>query len=509
MATPINHVFVLMLENRSFDHIFGFSDITGTDAVTGAPTRANGLDAAAPPANPLPGNASVPASVGDAPFQLSAGNKDPGHEFSNTLVCLCGGGAWSAPNIDADGRLAGNAYPQAAPGLANSGFVANAVDGGSDAPGLVMRSFSREQLPVLNALAREFVLCDAWYSSLPGPTWPNRFFVHAASSAGLDDSPSNMATAEDFALGFDLPNGTIFDRLTSKGLDWKVIEGDAFPQVLAIKGMTAAEANGHFHDIDHLSEVINDPAFNAAYVFIEPDYDVLHNFQGGNSMHPLGDVRRGEQLIKTVYETLHASSVWDSSLLVVLFDEHGGFYDHVAPPVATPPGDTQPGSANNRHNFAFDRLGLRVPCIIASPWVGQNIIDHRPYDHSAIAKTLANLFDLGAPLTARDNAAQGFESLLLNAKRNTPDTLQNPAPGPLAATTATASGADASTAGFAQVALARHLSITPPAAQQAIVDNFNAAAGQPQATAAFLHAAHDAIMQWKQKGRPAPPATQP
>lgn len=505
-ASPIKHVFVLMLENRSFDHILGFSALTGIDAKTGAPTRANGIDPAAPPTNPNPRRASEPvaANANGTPFQLSNTHKDPGHEFENTMTCLCGAGAWGPPNVDANGKLVGR-YPAAAPGKANSGFVANYAACGSDRPEWAMNSYTPAQLPVINALAREFVVCDAWFSSLPGPTWPNRFFVHAASSAGLDASPSDGATIEDYVAGFDLPDGTIFDKLSAKGLNWKVIEGDSFPQVLAIEGMTLAKVAGHFHDMDDFGKVINDAAFDAAYVFIEPDYDVSHNFQGGNSMHPLGDVRKGEQLVKTVYETLRASRVWQDSLLVVLFDEHGGFYDHVVPPMATPPGDAGPGSRYNTHNFAFDRLGLRVPCIIASPRVGKNVIDHRRYDHSSIPKTLTRLFDLAGPLTARDGAANSFESLIGNPPRDTPMTLPAPASGPLGAVTETASPADASAAGFARIALARHLSVAPAEQQQAIKDNFQKSRSDANATSAFLSTADAAIRQWKQRGRQMPP----
>jgi phospholipase C len=504
---PIKHVFVLMLENRSFDHIFGFSNLTGLDAVTGQPTQANGVDPATIPTNPdpRPEHTPVAANANATPFQLSATNKDPGHEFHNTLVCLCGADAWGPPNIDSAGRLVGNAYPQAATGKANSGFVENYAACGADRPDWAMNCFTPTQLPVLNALAREFVLCDGWYSSLPGPTWPNRFFVHAASSAGLDDSPCNVATAEDYALGFELPNGTIFKKLENKGQNWKVIEGDSFPQVLAIKGMTTAALEGHFHDMDDFESLINDDGFDAAYVFIEPAYDVPHNFQSGNSMHPLGDVRKGEQLVKTVYETLRASKVWDSSVLVVLFDEHGGFYDHVAPPAAVPPGDTLPGAKNNVHNFAFDRLGLRVPCIIASPWVGKNSIDHRQYDHSSIPRTLDALFGLSESpddaLTARDRAANSFASLIQSAPRDTPATLPAPAPGVAAQAPVTSSPTDASSCGFAQIALARHLSVAPVDQHQAIKDRFNASVGNPQARANFLNTAHAAIQQWKQGNR--------
>ena len=495
--SPIQHIIVLMLENRSFDHLLGFSNITGADAKTGRATRAQGVPTP-PPVNVFSDHGEThpyAAAAGNAPFQLST---DPGHEFQNTLTCLCGVDAWRQ-NTDAHGRLTGAAYPVPAAGQANSGFVANYAAGGANAPGLAMQSLTPEQLPVLNALAKAFVLCDGWFSSLPGPTWPNRYFAHAASSAGLDDSPSDGQIADYYVAGFALPNGTLFDRLDHHGLDWKIIEGDSFPQAFSLRGMTHAALNGHFRDLDDFGELINADDFNAAYLFIEPRYDVHNHYLNGNSMHPLNDARAGEALVKTVYETLRASRIWTNSMLLVLFDEHGGFFDHVFPPAATPPGDTQPGSEHNAHNFAFDRLGLRVPCIVASPWVGENLIDHRQYDHSSIVKTVCELFELGGPLTHRDRDANSLAPLIQSASRqNAPQTLPAPAAGPVGAAATLSGGAPPpSLRGFAQIALARQLSVAPPEQQQAIKDSFNAIQGDPDKAKAFLQAAHDAISAWK------------
>jgi phospholipase C len=160
------HVFVLMLENRSFDHMLGFSGITGTDAETGQATKINGLSGSE--SNVFDGQTFLAGSP--APENLPA---DPGHEFENVLEQLCGPGATYPP---------GGPYPD----INNSGFVASyAGTHGRGDPGDIMKCFGSDQLPVLNALAREFVVCDNWHASVPGPTWPNRIFVHAASSGGL------------------------------------------------------------------------------------------------------------------------------------------------------------------------------------------------------------------------------------------------------------------------------------------------------------------------------------
>ena len=166
----IQHVFVLMLENRSFDHMLGFSGIEGADAVSGARTAVEGLDGSQ--SNAAGGQKFVAQTP--APFQMGF---DPGHGFTDVVEQLGGSGA---------AYVAGQPYPA----RVNSGFAANAAaslaaSGTSGvSPGEVLASFSPEQLPVINALAREFVVCDHWFSSMPGPTWPNRLFVHAATSGG-------------------------------------------------------------------------------------------------------------------------------------------------------------------------------------------------------------------------------------------------------------------------------------------------------------------------------------
>src|SRR5580658_9392660 len=168
MTNPdLKHIFVLMLENRSFDHLLGFSGITGADAVTGEPTAINGLtgqEANTHNGQSHPVSKSVPTSMAF----------DPGHEFEHVLQQLTG----TAPPLPA-----GGVYPP----VTLSGFADPFVkSSGATDPGEVMQCFDPSQLPVLVTLAREFALCDHWFSSLPGPTWPNRFFVAAGTSGGLD-----------------------------------------------------------------------------------------------------------------------------------------------------------------------------------------------------------------------------------------------------------------------------------------------------------------------------------
>lgn len=384
----IEHVFVLMLENRSFDHMLGFSGITGTDAVTGAQTAIDGL--AGSESNVFNGR----------PYAVSRGADyrmptDPGHEFPDVLHQLCGPAAVYNP---------GGSYPA----INDSGFVASYVASGGKDPAEVMKCYRPEQLPVLNALAREFVVCDNWHAPMPGPTWPNRLFVHAASSGGLDHSPTTAEIVQWEAMdGFEFENGTIFDALNAAGITRRLYAGDDFPMVSALKRI-------HLDDIRPYRLFADDLAqanYPYRYIFIEPSYDVLNDYRSGTSEHPLADVTLGEGLIKSTYEAIRGSAVWPRSVLIITWDEHGGFYDHAIPPAAKAPGDTGPNSKSNQYGFTFDQYGPRVPAVVISPLIARNLIDHRVYDHASIPATLEALF--GVPsLTARDSNANSLTSLI-------------------------------------------------------------------------------------------------
>jgi|SRR5579871_1444707 len=402
----LQHIFVLVMENRAFDHLLGFSKIRGTDAETGAPTQINGLTGSE--SNQFNG---VSYTVNQpAPYIMPA---DPGHEFPNVLHQLCGPDATYTPK---------SPYPP----ILNSGFVASYVQsGGAAAPGEVMKCYSPSQLPVLTALAQEFVVCDNWHAPLPGPTWPNRAFVHAASSAGLDHSPTTEEIVQwELADGLSFPNGTIFDALKRKGISRRLYAGDHFPMVAALKGVGLGDIREYD---EHFAADLQQPSYPYSYIFIEPSYDTENHYRNGTSMHPLGDVRNGEKLIKSTYEALRNSAYWDSSLLIITWDEHGGFFDHAIPPAAVAPGDTQPESALNQLGFTFEQYGPRVPALIISPLIPKNRIDHRLYDHSSMPATLERWLEL-SPMTKRDAAAANLLSLmsLATPRTDTPPTLPDP-----------------------------------------------------------------------------------
>jgi phospholipase C len=449
IQTKIRHVIVLMMENRSFDHMLGYSGITGTIAGTGEQGKIEGIDPDHKPFNP--DNANNPVfSSDDAPFILDY--PDPGHDFGDVLMQLTGD-----PNakLDPPGR-----YPV---NLNNSGFVRN-FQNQKNAPAdprVIMKAFAPDKLPVLNQLAREFAVCDHWFSSLPGPTWPNRFFVHAGTSGGLDESPSLLQILEaDTIKGFKFDNGTIYNCLSEHRINWTIYAGSKFPQVLALKGIRANDIIAY----DNFKADIGKPGF-PAYTFIEPNYGhfLQGNYKGGNSQHPLDDVSSGEKLMKDVYETVRNSDIWNETILIITYDEHGGFYDHVIPPLAEDPGDSKNYS---KHGFNFKQYGIRVPAIIISPLIAKNQIDKRIYDHTSILASLEKLFGIGY-LTERDQLANNFLDLIsLDAPRDTPATLADALPAnpvPEQDSVPPHEPLDSSLTGFLHVAYIRDLEVSTPA----------------------------------------------
>lgn len=381
----IDHFFVLALENRSFDHLLGFSGIASGHLLTSPVPAGYAGDGRSP---------NYGAKAG-ADFAV---NPDPPHETEHILQQLTG---------RSPGDWPGCADPY--PAINLSGFVAsyqaNLRTEAAFDPEAVMGCFQAGQLAVIPALAKAFGVADQWFSSLPGPTWPNRLFLHAGTSGGLDHSPGPGETVTlEFLRGFRFQSPHIFEMLDQAGpapLPWRIYHGDPLPQVLSLGDLIHITAPGdHFRPMDRFAEDVRDPAFDRRYVFIEPNYghdltsDPTKDSLDGNSMHPVSDVRDGEALIKEVYEALRQSPIWTKSALIVVWDEHGGFFDHCVPPATVAPDGDRTYA---RSSFAFTQLGVRVPALVISPYTPAGAVFSSLCDHAAVIKLLCRRFALKEP----------------------------------------------------------------------------------------------------------------
>jgi phospholipase C len=254
------------------------------------------------------------------------------------------------------------------------------------------------------------------------------------------------------------------------------------------------------NDYEDFASDVAKPDYPVSYTFIEPSYgNLFAQFKCGTSQHPVDDVTRGECLIKATYEAVRNSPIWSRSLIIITWDEHSGFYDHVPPPPVVAPGDTVPDSKYNQYGFTFRQCGPRVPAVVISPLIPPNLIDHRVYDHSSIPATLETAFGLN-PMTQRDANAQNLISLvsLSNPRSDTPSSLPAPVQsgvtgcdpvsfdrtiatlpsrrmGVVPVTRPNGSAADeGNLPGFLFVALRSDLALSPPEERPAKMTRFNA-----------------------------------
>lgn len=399
MALLFEHIVVLMLENRSFDHLFGFLGI-GDGVPAGGIT--NNLRSGS--------NQTFTTQRGGDFVAIGQG---PSHSLKET-------------NMQLFGKTRPTAAEQAeVPAMA--GFVASfktalAYDL-KRAPTTselqqVMNCFDPVQLPVLSTLAKNFVLCDRWFADVPGPTMPNRAFVHAATSQGYT---YNASWRPKFTCK------TLYDRINADPhRTWRIYSHDEDDVHELYPGLEK-DASSHVQfEGNFLADVDGDKL--ASYSFITPAF--LGTAQHPvNSMHAPADVRPAEKLVADVYGALRgAPAVWKKTLLIIVFDEHGGYQDHVPPPATVSP-DGIAGRLDQSFlvPFDFNRLGLRVPAILVSPWFRPSV-DSTVYSHATIPGSVIDAFGLpGGFLTERDRHANKLTAkyLITNAshvwREQTPD----------------------------------------------------------------------------------------
>jgi phospholipase C len=380
LADKIEHVVVLMMENRSFDHMLGFvpgvGDLTGTE--------------------------SCPSPWGDVPVSPTADYVlpvGPDHTHLGILSQLANGNTGFVTAYDAAVQAARRKQP----------------DLPADQAKAIMRCFAPERVPVLGTLAQHFVACRHWFASVPGETWPNRNYAHAATSHGQVNIVIRPYT-----------DRTIFELLGDNHRSWRIYH-DGPAQTWAFPKLWVPFWRHHFKDMDKLWAAIEHDELDH-YSFIEPDHGLLPLDKTSNNQHPDNntaakrdgsDFRAGEQLIADVYMRLRANpAVFQKTLLLVTYDEHGGFYDKVSPPAAVPPDQFVWQKDGNR--FGFDRLGVRVPAVLISPWLDPATIDGPDFEHTSIVASLRALFAPGAKvLNARDGVANGFQALPVRAAPRT------------------------------------------------------------------------------------------
>jgi phospholipase C len=416
LLPDIRHIVVLMMENHSYDNYLGMLEGRGDGLALGPdglPTAANlRLDGESVPLRQAPGPVQVPRS----PAQ-----------------------SWNASHIQwNDGRC--------------DGFVRSVEITRPKADATVpMRYWTEADLPFYYGLARTFPVADRWFGSCLGPTFPNRRFLIAGTAHGLiDDLP--------FGLVDYPPAGTIFDLLSRHGISWANYHNVAPAKVLLTRllGRPGLVALRRLASVARwLPPVVNAVRGNKSFTadlyplglrdsrrhlrttqqfFADADRGALPAFSivdpdfNSYSEENPQDIRRGESFAAEVISRVMHGPGWPHTLLIWLYDEHGGYYDHVPPPPAPPPDDIEGRSilylpawlraflrplfgtyiagveAEDAGPRSYDRYGFRVPAVIVSPYARPEYVCSEILDHTSVLKLVEEKWNL-PPLTRRDAAA--------------------------------------------------------------------------------------------------------
>jgi phospholipase C len=445
----IRHIVVLMEENRSFDHMLGFyrgpngePKVNGLNGSEWNPLNrsyhfggegSSSASASSSSSSSLPVEGKVYVSRA-APYINSC---DPNHGTPATAFKIYGPD-WEEVNRKNDSEALMNGFVQ----FEYSSHPEKENPNKLHYCGVMDMFDTRVKLPVMTALADEFLVMDRMFCSVPGPTWPNRQFFMSASSGGMTETEVWFQGVQ----GKLFPQPTIFDQLMDVGTSWGVFYEDT-PWELFFE--TLAHHPEHIHTMDVFYAMAAEGAL-PLFSFINPRGGInVTTGLGSDDQHPDHDVALGELYYKTIYEALRAGPKWNETLFVITYDEHGGFYDHVPPPVVNipPPGTpvSGPNSSYPDKWFGFDRLGVRIPTLLISPWIkkgqvlsappeSQKPFESSEYDLTSIIassrKILRELEPVG-PLTARDAWVATWEHVLLELdepRTDCPDKLPDAPP---------------------------------------------------------------------------------
>ena len=387
----IANVVVVMLENRSFDNLVGWLyKKEGNRPPKNLPRRKNptydGLKEntywnpttakhVRSPDKDVPEDLRVYVTDKATDFTVPA--PDP-HEQFRQMNYQIFGKKWPAKS---DPETMKGFVVNYADAIKESGKEGKGVD-----PGSIMECYSPGQMGVLSALARNYAISDRWFASLPCQTWPNRGFMHAGTSCGRvnnlnknkdDNTPPNP-------LYYD--TRTIFNVLHDLGISWKVYGDSILPTLTRYQFATQLWSpllDCHFRSFDDFK---NDATLGTlpSYSFVEPDFLLKKNDE-----HPPHDVRKAETFLYDIWKAVSEGAGWENTLLIITYDEHGGCYDHVAPPRTA----VKPDNSKPQKPFDFKRFGVRVPTVLVSPWIEAGTVfrsssKRRELDHTSILATL-------------------------------------------------------------------------------------------------------------------------
>jgi phospholipase C len=411
MAPPlpnIEHVILLMFENRSFDNVLGaFYPATSNPDGGGVPSGWS---------NPL--SSGPPVAAWNAPAGSDAQNipfPDPQESYADMFDQI-------------------NTTPPM------QGFVNDYATVSSATPSDIMQYFIAQNVPVTHALASTYAVSDRYFASGPVQTWPNRLFSLCGTPCYNPHTQTayvNNPEYPDYPLLIgQLDQLSIFEQLDSAGYSWKVYFDDEAPVSAIIKyvddhwdkifdggNVWPFESDPDIFHGDFFDDVKNNrlPTFS----LIEPRYQMLSavGLKAPNSNHP-GDsmavghsdipinVSCGEQMLAKVFNALTANpSLFATTLLIVTYDEHGGLFDHVTPPAATPP-----FPAGTVVGFNYDVYGVRVPALFINPYVKPGVFrppqETPPFDHASLLATLRDQYSLTSSLSPRVDAAPTFAGLI-------------------------------------------------------------------------------------------------
>ena len=352
-TAPFDHVVVLMFENRSFDHLLGW--LPGADGVQAGLQFTDQL------------GVTYPTYPLDADTQ-GCDYLDPDHSWEGFDAQYNGG--------------------------ALDGWLRTPASRG-DSDTFPIGYYGPGDVPAIASLAQSYTVLDRYFASIMAETFPNRFYQHAART----DRDHNMGVATT-TLG-----PTIWDRLKDAGRTGAYYFIDEpFLALWEDKYLPIMRPIAQFKiDVD---------AGNLPNVsFVDPSFINEDQGQSGD-YHPHGDIRAGESYLSFVYHTLRGkSSVWNKTVLVVNFDEWGGFFDHVTPPKVVDDTVKAEKTADGAPRPDYTQLGFRVPCIVASPWSKPQVVHDGPYEHTSVLNMIEWRWGL-EPLTERDKHARNLAEVL-------------------------------------------------------------------------------------------------